>query len=393
MAYLTTQGLFLGELMLASFTKYFDSNATLPISDFHKESLIEQLQPFGNASSLHGYGRKAKDMLEACREKCAQFLGVDYREIFFTSGATEANHIAIRGLSQQRIKDGKSVRLFYTQLEHPCVLDAINAVADAEKIELQLDADGPPVLDGVCESLDAGDIFVGMAANNETGHLIDYSSITKLREKSRFDFHSDMVQMPGKCQFDMHGVSTASFSGHKFGAIKGVGFLFKRRGLDFPALFKGSQEKTFRAGTENLTGILSLSIAIDELSEKQSQWQQHSHNLRNHFEERLVSALPWVKIYAADRPRLSNTSNVCFDGIDGESLLFSLDLLGLAVSLGSACSSGSVEPSHVLLGLGYTDKQARSSLRFSFSHHNTLESVDDLVDQIAKTVNRLQRKI
>lgn len=378
--------------MTISFAKYFDSNATLPISDFHRSTLLENLEPMGNASSLHAYGRRAKDLIETCREKCARYLGVDHREIFFTSGATEANHIAIRGLSKILLEAHGQVRLFYSQLEHPCVLDALASVEGVTKIELSLDRFGQPQFDSYRSSLGAGDLVICMAANNETGHLIDFVDLHSSKSTQEFELHVDMVQVPGKCKFAMSGFTTASLSGHKFGALKGIGILFKKRGVDFPALFKGSQEKTFRAGTENLIGILSLSIAIDELLEKEKQWQAHTKRLRDHFEQRIQNELTGINIYGLASDRLINTSNVCFEGIDGESLLFSLDLLGYAVSLGSACSSGSVEPSHVLLALGYTESQARSSLRFSFSHHNTLEGVNSLVDAIVKTVRRLPRK-
>ena len=374
------------------FEKYFDSNATLPMSDFHRKTLMDRLGPMANASSIHGFGRKSKDMLEECRERCAQYLVVDHREIFFTSGATEANHLAIRGVAQQAKQNHLNTSVYYSQLEHPCVLDAVSQASFEQKIEIQLSKSGQPNFEEINDSLQSGDLIICMAANNETGQIFDLETISNNCESKNCHLHVDMVQIPGKHDVSLEKISSASFSGHKFGAAKGIGVLYKNRRLEFPPLFNGSQEKGFRAGTENLLGILSLSIAIEELEKRQSDWREHSLILRNHFESRIKKAFPWVNICCENEDRLVNTSNICFEGIEGESLLFSLDLLGYGVSLGSACSSGSVEPSHVLLALGYSEKRARSSLRFSFSHHNTMKSVDGLVDDLVKIVKRLPRK-
>tara|TARA_Y100000589_G_scaffold123495_1_gene117864 strand:+ start:586 stop:1722 length:1137 start_codon:yes stop_codon:yes gene_type:complete len=378
--------------MIKNFEKYFDSNATLPMSEFHKQAFLEQFGPMANASSIHGFGRRSKDLLEECREKCARYLKVDHREIFFTSGATEANHLAIRGLAEQSNRNSVKSSVYYSQLEHPCVLDAVNQASFKGVIELSINANGEPDFPKIIDQLKANDLLICMAANNETGRVFDLGEIAEICRSKACYLHADMVQTPGKLDISLDNISTASFSGHKFGAAKGIGIFYKQRGLEFPPIFNGSQEKGFRAGTENLLGILSLSIAIDELQIRQSQWREHSLMLREHFEDRIKNFFPWATICCERQARLVNTSNVCFEGLDGESLLFSLDLMGYGVSLGSACSSGSVEPSHVLLALGYDEKRARSSLRFSFSHHNTKESVDDLVDDLRKIITRLPRK-
>mgnify|MGYP001294914749 FL=1 len=271
-------------------------------------------------------------------------------------------------------------------------MDAVSQASFEHKIELELNSSGQPKFDQISDGLQSGDLVLCMAANNETGQVFDLETISNNCESKNCHLHVDMVQLPGKLDICLNKITSASFSGHKFGAAKGIGLLYKSRGLEFPPLFNGSQEKGFRAGTENLIGILSLSVGIEELEKRQSEWREQSLMLRNHFENRIKFALPWVNICCENEDRLVNTSNICFEGVEGESLLFSLDLLGYGVSLGSACSSGSVEPSHVLLALGYDEKRARSSLRFSFSHHNNLKSVDDLVDDLVKIVKRLPRK-
>ncbi len=378
--------------MSNKFEKYFDANATLPMSEFHRQVFLEQLGPMANASSVHGFGRRSKDLLEECREKCARYLNVDHREVFFTSGATEANHLAIRGLAKQATQNNLRSTVYYSQLEHPCVLDAVSQASFNRVIELRINESRKPDFSAIVEELQANDLVICMAANNETGQVFDLDEIAEVCKSRACYLHVDMVQVPGKLELSLKNVSTASLSGHKFGTVKGVGILYKKRGLEFPPLFNGAQEKGFRAGTENLLGILSLSIAIDELETKHSQWREHGLMLREHFEGRIKEAFPWATICCEEHDRLVNTSNVCFEGLEGESLLFSLDLLGYGVSLGSACSSGSVEPSHVLLALGYDEKRARSSLRFSFSHHNTVNGVDRLVDDLCKIVERLPRK-
>ena len=339
--------------------------------------------PPANPSSVHFYGARAKKLLQAARRTVADFFEARPEEIIFTSGGTESINLFLRGLPKGHIVS--------TDLEHSAVyktLETLNCpityispksigAATAELVETALRPDTKAII--LC------------AANNETGSKIDVIAIATLAQKRGIPLFLDAVSYIGKDPFPMHpGISAIALSGHKFHAPKGIGALFLRASMQLtPALTGGSQEALYRAGTENLAGAIGLATALQILSETQTEITKHLLNLRTHFESTLLQALPNITINGTSS-RISNTSNISFHGCDGESLLLQLDLAGIATSLGSACSSGALEPSRVLSNMGLDRKTAKSSLRFSLSRQTTKDELDQTLEILIPLVKKMR---
>ena len=350
---------------------------------------------FGNASSIHAAGQLARQKLEAARQSIAAFMQAQAAEVVFTSGGTESNNLAILGLA--RALPGKHV--ITTSIEHPSVLEpfrhlerdgfdvtyvcaAPDGVVDAEEIRRNLRDDTALV------SI--------MHANNEIGTIQPIAEIAAiLRARAavgqKISLHSDGVQATGKIPVDMQefGVDLYSISAHKIFGPKGIGALFVRKGTPLRGIqLGGRHERERRAGTENVPGAIAFAKAI-ELCEHDASTELG--RVRDHFERRVMELLDGVEINGATDRRLPNTSNLLFRGVSGESLVIALDLRGMAVSSGSACSSGSTEPSHVLLAMGRTRDEAKSSVRFSFGRYNTVEEADRLADSVIAAVQLRKR--
>ena len=331
-------------------------------------------------------------MLEETREEIAEYLGVSYKEIFFTSGGTEANYLAITGSCDCLKKYSGKKKVIYSGIEHPSVLHALKKVESQgfELCKVPVDRDGQPDLNLLDEALPGAVLATFMRINNETGIELPLDEIQQLCQKHGVRLHSDWVQSLGKAGPLGDGYCLASFSGHKVGALKGVGFLYQKLDLDLCPIFCGSQEKGKRGGTENLAGILSMKYAIRAL--KEGDGFSKVAALRDRFEEQIKERLDIVRVNGEGVKRSPNTSSITFQGIEGESLLFSLDLKKVCVSAGSACSSGAMKPSHVLTEMGFSADEARSTLRISFGRFNTEEQVDGLVDTICNIVERMSKK-
>lgn len=341
---------------------------------------------YGNASSIHRPGQVARQHLEKARRSIAGFLGASAGEIVFTSGGTEANNLAILGIVRGLPGDRKHV--VTTAIEHPSVLECVRQLA-REGVEVS-------VVDmaAIGESLRDDTVLVSvMHANNETGTIQPLREIAKLIAERRrggqaIYFHSDGVQAAGKIPVDVRelGVDLYSLSAHKLFAPKGVGALYVRKGTPLSGIqFGGRHERERRAGTENVPAAIAFARAVELCGSTEA-------HLRDEFEEELGKRLPWIEVNGLQNPRVPNTSSVLFRGISGEALVIALDLQSMAVSTGSACSSGSIEPSHVLLAMGRSREEARSSVRFSFGRYNTAEEIEALIDATARAAEKLRKE-
>jgi len=367
---------------------YFDHNATTPVAPEVLRDLTETLaEVCGNASSIHHFGQAAKQRLERARREVAACIGCDARELVFTSGGTESDNLAIFGIAR-----GRARHVITSGIEHPAVLNACAQLEreGAEVTYLPVGRDGVVDPDAVKSALrpHTGLITI-MHANNETGVLQPVREIADIARAAGVVFHCDGVQTGGRVPVDVHdlGVDLYSLSGHKFGAPKGIGALFVRKGVALQAiLFGGHHERDRRAGTENVPGIAALGRAAT----LNIDWNRIG-GLRDRLERGILSSVPGASVNGAGQNRIPNTTNIRFDGIGGEAMVISLDLHGYAVSSGSACSSGAVEPSHVLIAMGLSPGEARSSLRFSLGPGNTEEEVDGLIEAVTDSVAHLRR--
>lgn len=369
---------------------YFDHNATTPVTgpvlDEMKTCLAEV---YGNASSIHHFGQSAKEKLESARRRVAALLGAGEKEIVFSSGGTEADNLAILGTVRASARTYRHV--ITSAIEHPAVL---SCCAQLEREGVRVDyvrvgSAGVVDPDDVKQLLRPDTVLISiMHANNEVGTIQPIREIAALAREAGIVFHSDGVQAAGRIPVNVTelDVDLYSISAHKFYGPKGVGVLYVRKGTPVaPQVFGGHHERDRRAGTENIPAISGMGVAAVSLK------MSDCSLLRDLLERAVVQRLPGVRINCADSPRLPNTSSLSFDFVSGEPLVISLDLRGFAVSSGSACSSGAVEPSHVLRAIGLSDSDARSSIRISFGASNTVEQVDALVDAICESVTHLRR--
>ncbi len=349
-----------------------------------------------NASSVHRDGQLARQSLERARAQVARLLGCGPKEVVFTSGGTEADNLAVLGAVRASTRPMRHV--VTTAIEHPAVLNACRQL-ERESVEVTYvrpERDGWVSPDAVRAAIRPSQtVLVSvMHANNETGVVQPIGEIGRIAREAGILFHCDGVQAAGKISLavDDLGVDLYAISGHKINAPKGVGALYVRKGVTLqPLQFGGRHEGGRRAGTENVPGAIALGAAaeraVEHLDEQARLWSQ----VRYRIERRVAGEIPHVMVNGWTAPRLPNTVNISFDGIEGEALVIALDLRGFAVSSGSACSSGAVEPSHVLLAMGLAPEQAKASLRFSVGLGNTVEQADALVDAIAASCAHLRR--
>jgi cysteine desulfurase len=369
-----------------------DSNATTPLLP----EVLEAMRPFflnqfGNASSIHHYGQHARAAVERARESVAQLLGCRAAEIVFTSGGTEADNLAIFGL----VRPGDHV--ISSAIEHHAVLNSCKKLEErgCEVTCLPVDERGLIDLDELRAAIQPNTrIITIMMANNETGVLQPVEAIGRIAAEADVYFHTDAVQAAGKVPIDVKkiGCDLLSISGHKMHAPQGIGALYIRRGtLIEPLLFGGNHERQRRAGTENLPGIVGLGKAAELACESfQNGSIQKISVMRDRLEKAILSTVEHAAVNSGCAPRVPNTSNIYFDFIEGEATVIALDLKGLAVSTGAACSSGAIEPSHVLTAMGLPPERARASIRFSLGKHNTESDIDYALETVPETVARLR---
>ena len=368
---------------------YLDHNASTSLDPRVLDVLIQELQEEeGNPSSIHFHGQHSRRKLERIRATLAHIFKVKPQEIFFTSGGTEGAAILLQGIMQQKQKG----HVISSAVEHACVYQTLQAYQKKgwEVEYLPVGPWGAVKKEAVEQAIRPDTAFVTlMAVNNETGVITDIEGIAEITRKYTIPFIVDGVALLGKEKFEIPlGVSALFFSGHKIHAPKGVGFCVCRSALKLAPLFLGGEQEFHkRAGTENLSGIVALGKAMEVLQEEQEVDIAKMRRLRDRLETELTSHLPHVMINGLG-PRVSNTSNLAFLGMDGEALLINLDLKGISVSHGSACASGALEPSRILLEMGMPLQQVRSSLRFSLSKTTTEEEIDQVVKILVDLVRK-----
>lgn len=372
---------------------YLDSNATSPV---HPDLLLELpkvLQDFGNPSSIHWASRGPKSYLREARQNLADLLGAHPLEFIFTSGGSEANSTVIKSVLEECEQPSEFIT---TQIEHPSIIKTFQYVeSKGHKVHyLKLDKSGQFPWDQFSSALSERTKLVSvMLANNETGLILPVKEITQKAHSVGALVHTDMVQCIGKIPVDLKelGVDFASAAGHKFYALKGSGFLYSKKGSDVhPLIFGGGQERRRRGGTENTLGIFAMGYMAKKIQVNLNQRIEKMRSLRDLFETKLKAQVLNIEITHQNQSRLPNTSSLIIDGIDGETLLMNLDLKGFAVSTGAACSSGSPEPSPVLLSLGITRAEAQSSLRVSLNWFTEEQDILNFVDTLASVIHRLR---
>ena len=377
---------------------YFDHAATTPINPIVLNAMVSTMEEtYGNPSSIHQFGRKAHESLEAARQQIASQLQVKTNEIVFTSGGTESDNMAIIGTAEARVSEGKHI--ITTNVEHPAVLESI-AYLEKKGFEvtyLPVDSNGQITAAQVEAALRPDTILVSvMYANNETGVLFPIAEIGQVLAKHPATFHTDAVQVFGKIALKPNeiGIDLLSISAHKINGPKGVGFLYQRSGVKrTPLMYGGEQEEKRRAGTENLAGIIGLETAIQQLGEEKQQENWMTYEKFNQLLlARLNEAEISFEINGEQATRLPHILNLHLNGVASNLLLMHLDLQGIAISTGSACSAGNVEPSHVLEAMyGKEDASITESIRISFGLGNTTEEVEKLAENMISSVRRLKR--
>jgi cysteine desulfurase len=374
---------------------YFDYNATAPAAPGVVETMTRVLSDdFGNASSVHAYGQRAKAHVDDARGEVAMLLDAEPSDLVFTSGGTESDNFAIRGAAETFEALGRR-HLIATRIEHEAVLTTLKALERRgwTVTLLPIGADGIVAVDALEEAItDETAVVSVMHANNEVGTIQPIKALAAVARSHGAVFHTDAVQSVGKIPVSVRAldIDLLSLSAHKFGGPKGVGAMWIRRGVRLtPFMTGGRQERNRRAGTENVPALAGLGVAARVAREKLAA-AITSAPLRDRLERGILATVPGTTLNGDPKMRVPNTTNISFDGIEAESLLIALDLEGVAVSTGSACSSGSLEPSHVLRAMGGTHARTRNSLRFSLGPENTAEEVDFVLGVLPGLVTRLR---
>jgi cysteine desulfurase len=376
-------------------TIYFDNNATSQVA----EEVLEEIRPlfcelYGNPSSMHTFGGQMGRKIAQAREQVAGLLGCDPSEIVFTSGGTESDNTAIKGtlaaLPHKR-------KIITSRVEHPAVLTVCRELENKgyAVIELGVDKYGRLDLEQLAKEIDDDTALVTiMYANNETGVVFPIDEISRMTADKGVVFHTDAVQAVGKIPLNLSksNIGLLSLSGHKLHGPKGVGVLYVRKGTRLaPYMLGGHQEAGRRAGTENVPGIVGLGKACELAAESFEQENSNVKDLRDKLESAILDKCPDSRLNGDKENRLPNTTNISFEYIEGEAILLMLDQYGICASSGSACTSGSLEPSHVLRAMGVPFTAAHGSIRFSLSRYNTEEEVDYTIEKMPSIVNQLRK--
>lgn len=375
---------------------YLDYNATSPVRPEVLTAMLPYLTgEYGNASSIHSFGQNAREAVEQARSSVAALLGARPADIMFTSGGTESNNHAIIGAVNAA--PGKAKHVITTAIEHVAALDPCRALAKngVDLTILPVDRDGLVSPEDIRSAIRPETVLISvMFANNETGTIERIEEIGKIAGEKRISFHTDAVQAAGKIPIDVErlGVDLLSISAHKFCGPKGVGALYIRKGTKLnPLLYGGHSERDRRPGTEDVAAIAGMGKAAELALAGIREDRQRIGGLRDRLERELLARVPHSWVNGARAPRVPNTSNLTFPFIEGESMVIALDLKGIACSTGAACSSGAVEPSHVLIALGLAPEDARATLRLSLGHQTTEDEIDFALETIPAVVERLRQ--
>jgi cysteine desulfurase len=387
---------------------YLDYNATTPVDPQVLDAMLPYLSAdFANASSIHTPGQRARAAVETAREQVAALIGARPQEIVFTSGGTESDNHAIFGIIESAVAQpilavhfspsrATTRHIITTTIEHEAVLNTCQVLEkEATSVTyLPVDREGRVDPESVRRAIRPESILITvMHANNELGTIQPLEEIGRIAKEHKIHFHSDAVQSAGKIPIDVNelNVDLLSLSGHKLYAPKGVGALYVRSGTRLrQLLYGGHHQRGFRPGTENVAGIVGLGKAAEIARNRFAADAKHVSTLRDRLEQGLLDRVQQVRVNGGGVPRTPNTTNLMFSGIDGEALVIALDLKGLACSVGAACSSGAVEPSHVLTAIGLSQEEAKSSLRFSLGRHTTESEIDFALEVIPAAVAHLR---
>jgi cysteine desulfurase len=375
---------------------YFDNNATTPVDPEVKTAFIDALELFGNASSMHGFGRTARQAVEEARSSLAALIGADTKELLFSGGGSESNNMVLKSVLHPDHPRHRG-KVIISTIEHPCVLESARYLQKlgVAVSEIGVDPDGKVDLKQLEGELDESVALISiMLANNEIGTIQDIGKISGMAKKYGIPVHTDAVQAVGKIPVDVDrlGIDYLTLSAHKLYAPKGVGALYHRPGAPlFPLIHGGHQEEGLRAGTINAPSIIAFGTAAAKASqileeERKTLWELREH-LRRGIEERISD----IRINGHEKDVLPGTLDISFFGAEGESILLYLDIEGIGVSTGSACATGSLEPSHVLLATGVSAGLAHGSIRFSLGRFNTKEEVEILLDKLPGIIERIRK--
>ncbi|MBE5807492.1 MAG: cysteine desulfurase NifS [Clostridiales bacterium] len=374
---------------------YMDNAATTRVT----EPVLEAMLPyfcgtFGNPSSIHGFGREAKKALDNARAQVARAMNAEPAEIYFTGCGTESDNWAVRGAAYANIKKGK--HLITSQIEHHALINTCGQLEKEgfEVTYLPVDEFGRVDMDALEKAIRPDTTLISvMTANNEVGTIQPIAEIGRIAHEHGVLFHTDAVQAIGSVKIDVKAmnIDMLSLSGHKFHAPKGVGALYVRKGVRLQRLiYGGEQERGQRAGTENMASIVGLGKAIELATENIDAHNAQVSAVRDRLIDRILAEIPYCRLNGHRTDRLPGNCNVSFQFIEGESMLLGLDMQGIAASTGSACASGSLDPSHVLLAMGLPHEIAHGSIRLSVNEENTLEQADKVVDALKQVVDRLR---
>ncbi|MEZ0537988.1 cysteine desulfurase NifS [Caldicellulosiruptoraceae bacterium PP1] len=374
---------------------YFDHAATTPL----KKEVLDEMMPYltekyGNPSTIYSIGREAKKAIDIARERVAKALNADISEIYFTSGGTESDNWAIKGVAYANQKKGKHI--ITTTIEHHAVLHVCKYLQEQgfEVTYVPVEENGVVDPQKIKDAIREDTILITvMFANNEIGTIQPIKEIAKIAKEKGIIFHTDAVQAVGNIKVDVKelGVDLLSLSAHKFYGPKGVGALYIKKGTKIhPYEHGGAQERNRRAGTENVAGIVGLGKAIELATQNLDEHNKKLIHLRDKLIDGILNNIEYVRLNGDREKRLPNNANFSFEFIEGESLLLLLDMKGIAASSGSACTSGSLDPSHVLLAIGLPHEIAHGSLRITLGDDNTEEEIDYLLKELPIIVNRLR---
>ena len=374
---------------------YFDNAATTKLDEEVLEEMIPYLKEnYGNASSIYKLGRDSRKAVEDSREKIAKVLNCKPSEIYFTSGGSESDNTALKGIAHANKKKGNHI--ITSTIEHPAILETCKSL-EKEEYEISyisVDENGIINLDELKKEIKPTTILISvMFANNEIGTIQPIEEIGKIAKENNIDFHTDAVQAIGSVRIDVEklNIDSLSLSGHKFYGPKGIGVLYIKKGVKFEKFIDGGhQERNKRAGTENVASIVGIGKAIELAYKNIEEHNKKIKELRDYYINLVKEKIPYIKINGDMERRLPGNSNISFRFIEGEGLLLNLDLKGICASSGSACTSGSLDPSHVLLAIGLSHEIAHGSLRVTIGKYNTKEEIDYLVESLVEIVNRLR---
>lgn len=378
---------------------YLDNNSTTPLHPEVKKKIITVLDEYGNPSSAHQLGRNVKHLIDEARINAATFLNCAPEEIIFTASGSEANNTVLKSCieccGKFNCSKGNNIHIITSKIEHPSIINTLKCMENNNNINvtyLPVDKYGLIDPDDVKKAITKDTVLITiMYANNEIGTIEPVDEIGKIAKEYNIDFHTDIVQAVGKVKIDLKKLPAdyCSISGHKIYAPKGIGILFKRKGTKqlCPLISGGHQENSLRAGTENSLGIIALGEAFKQLQLEMDDEIKNILNLRDKLEKGIINNIDDVRINGHPTKHLPGTLNVSFSKIEGESILLRLDMHGIAVSTGSACSTGSLEPSPVIMSLNVPAEIAHGSIRFSLGRENTEKDIDYTIEKVRETVD------